>query len=77
MSDDRHSLLSEQLASSEHKPSVFISASATGFIDMGSEVITEILHPVMVFTRSLCEWENQQQRRTRESEWLTSELELF
>ena len=52
-------LLSEQLAASEHKPSVFISASATGFYgDTGSEVITESSPSSHGFLPEVCvEWE--------------------
>jgi uncharacterized protein (TIGR01777 family) len=53
-------LLSEQLASSDHKPSVFISASATGFYgDTGSDVITESSPSGTGFLPEVCvEWEN-------------------
>ncbi len=52
-------LLSEQLAASEHKPSIFISASATGFYgDTGSEVITENSPSSQGFLPEVCvEWE--------------------
>ena len=52
-------LLSEQLAASEHKPSVFISASATGFYgDTGSELITESSPSSHGFLPEVCvEWE--------------------
>ena len=52
-------LLSEQLAASEFKPSVFISASATGFYgDTGSEVITESSPSSHGFLPEVCvEWE--------------------
>ena len=51
--------LAEQLAQSEHKPSVFISASATGFYgDTGSETITETSAAGTGFLPEVCvEWE--------------------
>ena len=51
--------LAEQLAQSEHKPSVFISASATGFYgDTGSETITETSAAGTGFLPEGCvEWE--------------------
>ena len=53
-------LLSEQIDSSDHKPSVFISASATGFYgDTGSDVITESSPSGSGFLPEVCvEWEN-------------------
>ena len=51
--------LAEQLAQSEHKPSVFISASATGFYgDTGSKTITETSAAGTGFLPEVCvEWE--------------------
>jgi uncharacterized protein (TIGR01777 family) len=51
--------LAEQLAASDDKPAVFISASATGFYgDTGSEVITENSRSGQGFLPEVCvEWE--------------------
>jgi len=51
--------LAEQLAASDHKPAVFISASATGFYgDTGSETITEASAAGTGFLPEVCvQWE--------------------
>lgn len=52
--------LSDQLASSEHKPSLFISSSATGFYgDRNDENLDENSNPGTGFLSDVCqEWEN-------------------
>ena len=68
------------IGTSEHKPSVFISASATGFYgDTGSEVITESSPSSHGFLPEVCVSGKKQQRlpNKRESERFTFALELF
>ncbi len=55
--------LSQQIATAENKPKVFISGSAIGFYgDRGNESLTEISQPGTGFLPEVCaEWESQTQ----------------